>query len=110
MQLPSLTQTWPLWLLVLLPLLWFSAARHQTPLGRWRIPLAVALRSSALAALVLALTQPMLQRTITDISVVYVLDVSHSIAPAFVRGALEWMRQANRTGEPAHARYVVFAN
>ena len=24
--------------------------------------------------------------------------------------ALEWMRQANRTGEPAHARYVVFAD
>src|SRR3954469_15204180 len=110
MHLPSLTQMWPLWLLVLLPLLLMSARRHQTPLGRWRMRVAVALRSSALVALVLALTQPMLQRTITDISIVYVLDVSHSIAPAFVQSALEWMRQANRTGQPAHARYVVFAD
>src|SRR3954471_19865475 len=110
MHLPSLTQTWPLWLLVLLPLLWIAAGRHHTPPGRWRMRLAVALRSAALAALVSALTQPMLQRTITDISVVYVLDVSQSIAPAFVQSALEWIRQANSTGEPAHARYVVFAD
>src|SRR3954462_3097124 len=110
MHFPSLTQTWPLWLLVLLPLLWMAAARHHTPLSRSRMRVALALRVSALAALVLALTQPMLQRTITDISVVYVLDVSHSIAPAFVQSALEWMRQANSTGEPAHARYVVFAD
>src|SRR3954452_1496249 len=110
MHLPSLTQTWPLWLLGLVPLLWMAAGRHHTPLGRWRMRVAVALRSAALAALVLALTQPVLQRTITDISVVYVLDVSHSIAPAFVQSALEWMRQANSTGEPAHARYVVFAD
>ena len=72
--------------------------------------LAVALRSSALAALVLALTQPVLQRTITDISVVYALDVSRSVAPAFVQSALDWMRQANKTGKPAQARYVVFAD
>jgi Ca-activated chloride channel family protein len=110
MHFPSLTQTWPLWLLVLPPLLWIAADRHHTSAGRWRMRVSVALRSAAIAALVLALTQPMLQRTITDISVVYVLDVSHSIAPAFVQSALEWMRQANRTGEPAHARYVVFAD
>ena len=110
MHLPNLTQSWPLSLLVVLPLLWLAASRHRTPLRRWRIRVAMALRSCALAALVLALTQPMLQRTMTDISVVYVLDISHSIAPAFVQGALEWMRQANRTAQPAHARYVVFAD
>src|SRR3954469_11429255 len=37
MHLPSLTQTWPLWLLVLLPLLWMAAARHHTPLSRSRM-------------------------------------------------------------------------
>ena len=110
MQLPSLTQAWPLWLLVLLPLMWLAAWRHRTRLSRWRMTLAVALRSSALAALVLALTQPVLQRTITDISVVYALDVSRSVAPAFVQSALDWMRQANKTGKPAQARYVVFAD
>ena len=110
MQLPSLTQAWPLWLLGLLPLMWLAAWRHRTRLSRWRMTLAVALRSLALGALALALTQPVLQRAITDISVVYALDVSRSVAPAFVLGALDWMRQANRIGEPAQARYVVFAD
>src|SRR5258705_5040751 len=110
MQLPSLTQAWPLWLLGLLPLMWLAALRHRTALSHWRMTLAVALRSLALAALALALTQPVLQRAIMDISVVYALDVSRSVAPAYVLGALDWMRQANREGEPAQARYVVFAD
>ena len=110
MQLPSLTQAWPLWLLGLLPMMWLAALRHRTRLSRWRMTLVVALRSLALAALVLALTQPVRQRALTDISVVYALDVSRSVSPAFVLGALDWMRQANRTGEPAQARYVVFAD
>ncbi len=110
MQLPGLTQAGPLWLLCLLPLLWFAAWRHRTRLSRWRMMLAVALRSLALTALVLALAQPVLQRAITDVSVVYALDVSRSVAPAFVQNSMDWMRQANRTGRPAHARYVVFAD
>src|SRR5258706_2526404 len=110
MQLPSLTQAWPLWLLTLLPVLWFAALRHRTRLSRWRMTLAVVLRSLALTALVVALTEPLLPRTITDISVVYAVDVSHSVGPAFVQGALDWMRQANKKGAPAQARYVVFAD
>lgn len=110
MQFPVLTQTWPLWLLVLLPLLWFAAWRHHARVSGRRMTLAVALRSLALAALLLALTQPVLQRAITDISVVYALDVSRSVAPAFVQSALAWMRQANKQGMPAQSRYVVFAD
>ena len=55
MPFPSLTHAWPLWLLGLLPLLWFAAWRHRTRLNRRRMTLAVSLRSLALAALVLAL-------------------------------------------------------
>ena len=110
MPFPSLTHAWPLWLLGLLPLLWFAAWRHRTRLNRRRMTLAVALRSLALAALVLALTQPVLRRALTDISVVYALDISRSVDPAFVQGALDWMRQANKQGAPAQARYVVFAD
>lgn len=110
MQIPSLTHAWPLWLLGLLPLLWFAAWRHRTRLSRRRMVWAALLRSLALAALALALTQPLLQRAITDISVVYALDVSRSVAPAFVQSALDWMRQANKEGAPAQARYVVFAD
>jgi len=110
MQLPSLTHAWALWLLGVLPLLWFAASRHRTRLSRRRMRLVVALRSAALVALALALSQPVLPRALTDISVVYALDVSRSISPAFVQEALDWMRQANKKAEPAQARYVVFAD
>lgn len=110
MYLPTLTHAWPLWLLGLLPLMWLAAYRHRTRLSPRRMALAAALRSLALAALALALTQPVLQRAVTDISAVYALDVSRSVAPAFVQSALNWMRQANREGKPAQARYVVFAD
>ena len=110
MHLPTLTHAWPLWLLGLLPLMWLAAWRHRTRLSRRRMALAAMLRSLALAALALALTQPVLQQAITDVSVVYALDVSRSVAPAFVQSALEWMRQANKKGAPTQARYVVFAD
>ncbi len=110
MQLPSLTQPWSLWLLGLLPLLWFAAWRHGAGLSRSRMALATLLHSLALVALALALTQPLLQRAMTDISVVYALDVSRSVAPAFVQSALHWMREANTNAAPAQARYVVFAD
>jgi hypothetical protein len=38
-----------------------------------------------------------------DISVVYALDISHSVSPEFVRSALDWMRQANALYRPAQA-------
>jgi Ca-activated chloride channel homolog len=110
MALPSLTHTWPLWLLGLLPLLWFAAWRHRTRLIRWRMVLAVVLRSLALGSLVLALAQPELKRALTDISVVYALDVSRSVDPAFVQSSLNWIREANAKAMPALARYVVFAD
>ena len=63
----------------------------------------------AFALVLLALTRPVWHAATRDISVVYALDVSRSVAPAFVESALEWIRGANRSQAPATARYVVFA-
>ena len=41
---------------------------------------------------------------------VYALDVSRSVAPAFLKSALAWIRLADKTATPAQSRYVVFAD
>ncbi len=68
-----------------------------------------ALRSMAIVLVALALTQPRLIERERDPSVVYALDVSSSVSPAFIRSSLESIRAANASGKPAQARYVVFA-
>src|SRR5882724_10922068 len=110
----SLGQLWPLWLLVLLlialPILVVTAWRHRSHLGRGRMLTALLLRSAALALLALALARPELHRGIRDVSLVYAIDVSRSVSPAFLRSALDWMEEANRKGNPAQVRYVAFAD
>ena len=71
---------------------------------------AALLRSLALCLVTVALMDPTLRVHSHDISVVYALDISHSVSPEFVRSALDWMRQANALYRPAQARYVVFAD
>ncbi len=102
-------QPWPLWLFALLPLAWLAVWRHRTPLSRLRLGVALALRSAAFAAVVLALMRPYLERGLHDVSVVYALDVSSSIAPDFAQTALAWMEEVNRKAQPAQARYLAFA-
>src|SRR6185436_12556401 len=68
------------------------------------------LRGCALVGLVLALMRPVWQAGGAEVSVVYALDVSRSVASAFVQSALEFMRKSNVQGRPAETRYVVFAD
>ena len=100
---------WPLALLGLLPLIWWLGRRSSTNLGRRHLAVATALRALAFLLVLLALMQPVWRAGTRDISVVYALDVSRSVAPAFVHSALEWMRSANAEHAPASVRYVVFA-
>ena len=102
--------TWPLWLLILLPLLMWVAWRSRTNLAPAHIVAVSALRALTLAALVAALMQPLWTASIQQVSVVYALDVSRSVASGFVHSALEFIEKANREAAPAVARYVVFAD
>jgi len=101
---------WPLWLLWAVPLIWWLARRSRGAVSRRRIALAAVLRSLALVFVALALASPDLYTRTHAISVVYALDISRSIAPAFLRTALDWMREANAQYRPAHTSYVVFAD
>ncbi len=100
---------WPLALLAFLPLIWWLGRRSSTNLGPRHLAAATGLRALTFLCLLLAMMQPVWQAGNRDISVVYALDVSRSVAPGFVRSALEWIRGANRDYAPASARYVVFA-
>jgi uncharacterized membrane protein len=105
----SLTTHWPLWLLALLPLMWWASLRTRASLGRRHLTVATLLRSLALALLALALTQPVRIARMTEVSVVYALDVSRSVASDFVQSALAFARGADRSAAPSRSRYVVFA-
>jgi uncharacterized membrane protein len=100
--------SWPLWLLALVPLLWWTAGRSRTKLPRRHMVVATALRTTALVCVVLALAQPVWTARVTQASVVYVIDVSRSVASGFVQSALQFAGKANREGAPAVVRYVVF--
>jgi len=41
-------------------------------------------------------------------SVVYALDVSSSVDPAFVATAIDWIASTNTQGDPAHAAFIAF--
>ncbi|HEV8644271.1 MAG TPA: VWA domain-containing protein [Burkholderiales bacterium] len=101
---------WPLALLAALPLVWLLALRHSASVGRARVASATVLRSFALAAIVVALLKPTLHRASEDVSVVYVLDVSGSVAPRFLDEALDWIAQVNAHYQPAQSRVVAFAD
>ncbi len=101
---------WPLWLLVGLPLLWLLAWKHRGGLSRRRLAWASLLRSAALVLVCLALMGPSLRKDVHDISVVYALDISRSISPAFLNQALDWIDQANARHKPDLVRYMVFAD
>jgi uncharacterized membrane protein len=106
----SFAAAWPLWLLALLPLLLWLAWRSRTNLAPLHIAAVTGLRALSLVALVIALMQPVWTAPQTQVSVVYALDVSRSVASGFVQSALQFIDKANREAAPAVARYVVFAD
>ena len=105
----SFDTPWAMALLLVLPLIWVVAFRTRTNLSRKHLVTVAALRSLALAAIVVALSQPVWHGTTREISVVYALDVSRSVAADFIDDALNWIDTAQREHEPSHSNLVVFA-
>ncbi len=101
---------WALALLGVVPLLWLAARRTRTNLSRRHLRMVTLVRSIALILLVLALARPMLSADSEKISVVYALDVSHSVAAGFVEEAIGWIERAQGRAGPASARIVAFGD
>lgn len=106
----SVEALWPLWLLLVLPLLWVFTWRHRRRHAPRRLLAASALRSLVLCLLAVALMRPALLHPVAAVSVVYALDVSHSIRPEDIESALRWIDTANVRHRPAQARIVTFAD
>jgi len=106
----SIDALWPLWLLLALPVLWWLAWRNRRAHDRRRLWSACLLRSAALALAVLALMRPAALSTIEEVSVVYALDVSHSVRAQDIDASLRWIDAANARHRSARSRIVAFAD
>lgn len=101
---------WPLIFLVLIPYLWWVRRRTTMDLSPKHLRLSTVLRSILIVGLVLALMQPVLYKASSAVSVVYLLDVSHSVEPGAIKQAIEWIAKTNDTGRPDHASFVAFGS
>ncbi|MFO0453742.1 MAG: VWA domain-containing protein [Pseudomonadota bacterium] len=102
---------WPLLALALaLPLVWLAWRRSRAGLAQERLRPLLVLRVTALACVALALMRPVWLAPGAQVSVVYALDVSRSVAPAFQGAAIEWMAAADAAGRPARSRVLAFSD
>src|SRR5687767_10839170 len=100
---------WPLFLLLLIPYLWWMRRQTLTDLDRRHLELSLAVRSAVIVLLAVALMQPVLYRSNANLSIVYLLDISRSISPLSIESSIEWIQKTNDAGRPAHARFIPFA-
>ncbi len=104
----EIVRWWPIFGLVAVPFIW-RLSQHST-LGsspRHRA-VAASFRIGVVVLLVSALIEPVWHRSGKWMSVVYALDVSRSIDPAFVGTAIDWIASTNAEGDPAHAAFIAF--
>jgi len=101
---------WPLLLLLIVPYLWWVQRRTLTDLSPKHLKLAGAVRSLIVILIALALMQPVMYRSGSWISVVYLLDVSQSVSPSAIQSAIQWIQQTNEAGLPDHARFLPFGS
>jgi hypothetical protein len=93
-------------LLLILPLLWAAALLSPARLSTWRRWSSLGLRSLILAALVLSVAGTQLVRPVREVTTVFLLDASDSVAPAQREQAARYI-DAALTGMPAGDRAAV---
>jgi Ca-activated chloride channel homolog len=106
----SLTWTAPaaLWLLLAVPLIWAARRWGRTNFNARQQMLQAGVRSLLLASLALALARPVISTGSSRLSVVYVVDLSHSISSRSVAEAANRIDAFNAGARPAHSRILAF--
>ncbi len=106
----SLTFSAPaaLWLLLVVPLIWVARRWGRTNFNPRQQMAQAAVRSLLLAALALALARPVISMGSSRQSVVYLVDLSHSISSRSVAEAADRIDALNAGARPAHSRIVAF--
>jgi uncharacterized membrane protein len=101
---------WPLVFLLMVPYIWWVRRATEVDLSPKHLGLSTLLRAGIVCLLVLALMQPILYKDSSYMSVVYLLDVSQSVAPGAIRNAIEWIQKTNDSGAPDHFQVVAFGS
>ena len=97
-----------LWLLALLPLVWVALRHNRTNFNRRQQILQASIRSLLLAVLALALARPVMSIGSSRLSVVYLVDVSHSVASKSIADAASRIDSLQKELAPDHSRIVAF--
>jgi Ca-activated chloride channel family protein len=97
-----------LWLLLAVPLVWLAHVVARTTFNPRQRAVQAVVRSLLLVALALALARPVLSSSSSRQSIVYAVDVSHSIASGAIQNASRSIDELNAALEPAHTRIVAF--
>ncbi len=104
----TLTAPGALWLLLAIPLVGLAHLVARTNFNRRQRWLQSAVRSLILAALALALARPVISTTSSRQSIVFVVDVSHSVSSHGVEDAARRIDELVAGIRPAHSRIVAF--
>lgn len=106
----DVTLTYPgtLWLLVVVPLVWLTRRFARTNFNPRQHLLQAGLRSALLVLMALALAQPVISLGSSRLSVVYLVDVSHSVSSSAIAAAADRIDDLERTVDPDHSAVVVF--
>lgn len=104
----SFENYWPVLFLGAVVYLWWVRRNTVTTLSARHLNILASVRTAVVVLLVLALMRPLLNRPGNDISAVFLVDVSRSIAPDFLSAAIQWSSDAVASAEPAHARFIGF--
>jgi uncharacterized membrane protein/uncharacterized protein YegL len=104
----SLTAPGALWLLAAVPLVWLTRRFGRTTFNPRQQVLQACCRSLLLAALALALARPVISMGSSRMAVVYLVDVSHSVASRAITEAAAKIDALNADARPAHWRIVAF--
>lgn len=97
-----------LWLLAVIPLVWVALKYSRTNFNPRQRVLQAVVRSVLLALVVFALARPVVSAGSSKLAVVYLVDVSTSVAPAAIDDAADTIDTLNRDLAPAVSRIVTF--
>ena len=97
-----------LWLLLIVPLVWVAHSVARTTFNSRQRTVQAAVRSLLLASIAVALARPILSTSSSRQSIVYLVDVSHSISGHAIENAAARIEELDRTVQATQSRIVVF--
>jgi len=101
---------WPLILAAIVPFIWWARQSTVANLSPKHLRISTTIRTSIIVLLTLALMQPRLYRYTSEISLIYLLDVSESVSSASIQNAIQWIRTTNDAGRPSDSGFIAFGS